>query len=294
MNKYVVYLEWPIQCFRVDAEALAALRGLVPPDSRVVRARDDAEFLRELPDATHAIVWHFRPEWFALAQQLRVLATPSAGRELLPLEGPEGVKIHFGGFHGAAIAESVLGYMLAWCRGVLRRPGKKVWERSELGDKCYRLQGTKAVILGYGKIGKAVGNLLGKLEVRVFGIGRSNFETLRTEVSDADWLVCVLPSDTGTDRLVDADVIAALPERCVIVNVGRGNCMDEAALKEALQSGKVAGAILDVIGREPPQAGDTLVGGDVPNLTIMSHTSAFYPEYVKDCFRELAAEELLK
>ena len=212
----------------------------------------------------------------------------------MPLEGPEGVKIHFGGFHGAAIAESVLGYMLAWCRGVLRRPGKKVWERSELGDKCYRLQGTKAVILGYGKIGKAVGNLLGKLGVRVFGIGRSNFETLRTEVSDADWLVCVLPSDTGTDRLVDADVIAALPERCVIVNVGRGNCMDEAALKEALQSGKVAGAILDVIGREPPQAGDTLVGGDVPNLTIMSHTSAFYPEYVKDCFRELAAEELLK
>ena len=293
MNKYVVYLEWPIQCFRVNAEALAALRGLVPPDSQVVRARDDAEFLHELKDATHAIVWHFRPEWFAFAERLRVLATPSAGRELLPLAGPEGVKIHFGGFHGAAIAESVLGYMLAWCRGVLRRPGKKVWERSELGDKCYRLHGTKAVILGYGKIGKAIGTLLEKLGVRIVGIGRGNFETLRTEVRDADWLVCVLPSDTGTDRLVDAGVIAALPERCVIVNVGRGNCMDEDALKAALKSGKVAGAILDVIGREPPEAGDTLVGGDVPHLTIMSHTSAFYPEYVKDCFRELAAEGLL-
>lgn len=293
MNKYVVYLEWPVQCFRVDAEALAALRGLAPAGSQVVRARDDAEFLRELEDATHAIVWHFKPEWFRMAKRLRVLATPSAGRELVPLSGPEGVKIHFGGFHGAAISESVLGYMLAWCRGVLRRPGRKVWERTELGDKCYRLGGTKATILGYGKIGKSIGALLEKLGVRVAGIGRKNFHTLKDDVRDSDWLVCVLPSDTGTDNLVNGSVIAALPERCVVINVGRGNSIDEMALKTALQSGKIAGAILDVIGREPPEAGDTLVGGDIPNLTIMSHSSAFYPEYVKDCFRELDREGLL-
>ena len=163
MNKYVVYLEWPEQCFRVDAAALAHLRTLVPAKSRIVRVRTDEEFLKELPTATHAIVWHFKEEWFAAAKRLRLLATPSAGRELLPSTfspQPSRPIIHFGGFHGPAIAESVLGYMLSWCRGILRRPGKKIWERVELGDKCYTLAGTKATILGYGKIGRAIGEKL--------------------------------------------------------------------------------------------------------------------------------------
>lgn len=294
MNKYVVYLEWPIECFRVNAEALAVLEGLVPAGSRVVRVRNDEEFLKELPDATHAIVWHFHPEWFAAAKELRVLATPSAGRELVPIEGPEGVTVSFGGFHGKAMSETVLAYMLAWCRGILRRPGRKFWERSELGDKCYRISGTKAVILGYGKIGKAIGSLIARFGARVVGIGRSNIGTLKEEVKDADWLICVLPSDTGTDGLVSREVIEALPERAVVINVGRGNSVDEAALKAALQQGRIAGAILDVIGREPPQAGDTLTTGDIPNLTVMSHSAAFYPQYVEDCFRELAEKGLLK
>lgn len=294
MNKYVVYLEWPIECFRANAEALAVLEGLAEPGSQVVRVRTDEEFLRELPDATHAIVWHFHEEWFEKAPKLRVLATPSAGRELVPLKGPEGVTISFGGFHGKVMSETVLAYMLAWCRGILRRPGKKLWERSELGDKCYRLEGTKAVILGYGKIGKSAGELIAKLGVRVAGIGRSNIGTLKEEVKDADWLIAVLPSDTGTDGLVSREVIGALPKRAVFINVGRGNSVDEAALKAALQDGRIAGAILDVVAREPPQAPDTLAAADIPNLTVMSHSAAFYPGYVADCFRELEARGLLK
>ncbi len=299
MNKYVVYLEWPEQCFRVDAAALAHLRTLVPKGSRIVRAKNDEEFLKELPTATHAIVWHFKEEWFAAAKRLKLLATPSAGRELIPWESgignrESGMGIHFGGFHGPAIAESVLGYMLAWCRGILRRPGKKIWERVELGDKCYTLAGTKATILGYGKIGKAIGEKLSGLGVEVKGVSRKNFGELGAAAKASDWLVCVLPSDTGTDNIVDARLIAKLPRRCVVINVGRGNAIDEAALKAALCEGRIAGAILDVVKREPPKKGDTLFSGKIPNLTIMSHSAAFYPDYVKDCFNELAREGLLK
>ena len=293
MNKYAVYLEWPEQCFRVNAEALGYLETLVPAGSEIVRVKDDTEFLRELVDATHAIVWHFDPKWFELAPRLKLLATPSAGRELLPKTGPKGVTIHFGGFHGAAISESVLGYMLAWCRGVLRRPGKKLWERTELGDKCYTLGGTRAVILGYGRIGKAIGEKLALLGVETVGITRGNIDSLAAEAARADWLIAALPSDTGTDNLVDEKTIASLPKRAVFINVGRGNSVDEAALRRALEEGRLAGAILDVLKREPPQPGDTLADPRIPNLTVMSHSAAFYPGYVRDCFKELAQAGLL-
>ena len=150
---YVVWLEWPEKCFRAGEEDIRFLRSLVPEGSRVVRARSEEAFLRALPKATHAIVWHFREEWFARAPRLRVLATPSAGREFLPKEGPKGVKVHFGAFHGPIISETVLGFMLAWSRGFFRKG--PLWRRAELSERCGDLEGTTAVIAGFGRIGRA-------------------------------------------------------------------------------------------------------------------------------------------
>ena len=157
---YLIWLEWPERCFRVDAEALRVLRGLVPRGSRIVRARCERSFLGELPRATHVVTWLFRKEWFALAPRLELLATPAAGRELLPETGPAGVKVHFGGFHGRIMAESAVGFMMAWARGFFHPAlGKARWPRKELADSCYTLAGTKAVIAGYGKVGKAIGGM---------------------------------------------------------------------------------------------------------------------------------------
>lgn len=294
MNVYLVYLEWPEKCFRISPEALAVLRGLVPKGSRIVRARTEKAFLRALPSATHVITWPFKEEWFKLAPKLKVLATPSAGRELMPLEGPKGVRIHFGGFHGPAMAESVLALMLAWCRGVVAGERLGHWPKVALSERCYRLAGTRAVILGYGKIGHAIGDRLAAFDVEIVGIRRHNISSLRAEAKKADWLICVLPSDTGTTDIVDAKLIAALPRRCVVVNVGRGNAIDEAALASALKRGRIAAALLDVWKKEPLSEDSPLGKGDVPNLVRMPHAAAFYPEYVADAFRELAAEGLLK
>ena len=151
-NVYVVWLEWPEKCFRAGEEDIRFLRSLVPEGSRVVRARSEAAFLRALPKATHAIVWHFREEWFARAPGLRVLATPSAGREFLPKEGPKGVKVHFGAFHGPIISETVLGFMLAWSRGFFRKG--PLWRRAELSERCGDLEGTTAESrdMGFSKV----------------------------------------------------------------------------------------------------------------------------------------------
>ena len=296
---YLIWLEWPERCFRVDAEALRVLRGLVPRGSRIVRARCERSFLGELPRATHVVTWHFRKDWFALAPRLELLATPAAGRELLPETGPDGVKIHFGGFHGRIMAESAVGFMMAWAHGFFNPVLEKArWPRKELADACYTLAGTRAVIAGYGKVGKAIGEMLERLGVEVRGFGRGERSRLLSTARSADWFVMALPSTTGTDDFLDASLLARLPRRCVVVNVGRGNSVDEKALCAALRSGRIAGAYLDVRKREPsgrvPDFGGTAEElSRLANCILMPHSSAFAPQYLSLCFRELADEGLI-
>ena len=297
-NLYLVWLEWPERCFRVDAGALRVLRTLVPAGARIVRARSEAAFLKALPRATHAIVWNFRSEWFALAPRLKVLATPAAGRELVPEEGPAGVRIHFGHFHGAVIAETVAAFVLAWARGFFAlaehaRSGASdaAWPRTWLSDKCRTVSGTKAVVIGYGNIGRAIGATLERLGVSVTGVSRHR-PARPGELKAADWVVLALPSTTGTDGFVDAAFLRRLSRKAVLVNIGRGNAVDEEALATALKSGRLAGAYLDVR-KDEPSGTVPLFGTNVrelanlPNCILSPHSSAFDPNYVASCFKEL-------
>lgn len=311
----LVWLEWPERCFRVDGRALGVLREGARGGAKVVRVRSERAFLKALPGASVAIVWNFRREWYALARRLRLLATPGAGRELVAHgDTPPGVRVHFGGFHGQIMAESVAGFVLAWAHGFFRselkaagaRPWRESWPRVALGDKCSLLAGTKAVVAGYGRVGRAIGAKLEALGVSVEGFGRRNIGGLAAAAKTADWFVMALPSDTGTDNFLDAKLIARLPRRCVVVNVGRGNAVDEEALLKALGSGRIAGAYLDVFKGEPgplsaaagaPAPAGGILGhapGELPeNLVMMPHASAFCDEYLRLCFKELIDEGLV-
>ena len=101
--------------------------------------------------------------------------------------------------------------------------------------------------------------------------------------------------------MIDAAFLNKLPRKCVLVNVGRGNSVDEKALIAALKAGRLAGAYLDVIKNEPSGtvplfSGSTIdVAADDPaealglkgKLVLMPHSSAFSPMYLKECFKEL-------
>ncbi len=297
-NVYLVWLEWPEKCFRADARALSYLEELVPAGSKVVRARTRAGFMRALKSATHVITWYFEEAWFSEAPRLKVLATPSAGRELLPETGPAGVKIHFGGFHGEIMAETVAAYLLAWCRGIFASrvypEGCAVTPRTWLSDKCRSLAGTKAVIAGYGRIGRAIAAKLEKLGCRVQGFGRKNSSRIPKAAADADWFIMALPATKETDGFLGARLISRLPRRCVVVNVGRGNSIDEKALVAALEKRRIAGACLDVVRSEPLASLSRMNDSPIPdNLILMPHSAAFSPDYVKTCFKELRDEGLL-
>ena len=320
----LVYLNWPERCFRASPDDLAFLKGLLPRGAKVAAVRSDRAFLRALPSATHVITWHFRQEWYAKAGRLQVLATPSAGRELVARDAPPGVRVHFGGFHGAIMSEAVAAFVLAWAHGFFAvreyagyggttSPAIPDWPRAELGGSCFTVAGTRAAIVGYGRVGRAIGEKLTALGVKVTGYRRANIADLDAELPNLDWLVLALPSDTGTDGFLSAARLRKLPRRAVVVNVGRGNAIDDAALLAALRSRRIAGAYLDVFKGEPgplakiiPPAGPvpnqpagsvptvpplSLLGTDpncLPNNLIrMPHSSAFANDYLRRCFQEL-------
>ena len=315
MNRYLVWLEWPEKCFRANDGDLKLFRSLVPKGSRVVRVKSEQAFLKALPSATHAIVWHFKKEWFARATKLKVLATPAAGRELVAWrDAPKGVKVHFGSFHGPIISETVLGFLLAWTRGFFWKG--PMWPRKELAEHCGDLEGTTAVIAGFGRIGRAIAARLESFGVECVGItrhgiftladfrrGRSTAEKIPSPLlRRADWFILALPSDTGTDDFLNARLIRRLPKKCVVVNIGRGNAVDETALLAAIKEGRLAGAYLDVFKHEPtalnpkigPRGKGLAAARSVPwNLVRMPHACAFSSRYMKECFKELKSEGLL-
>ena len=310
-NTYLVWLEWPEKCFRVDAEALRYLQRVVGAKGRVVRVKSERAFLRALPQATHALVWNFREEWFAKAPRLKVLATPAAGQEFVPTKGPKGVKIHFGSFHGEIMSETVAAFMLAWRRGFFRLREKAVandpWPRNWLSDKCSTVGGTEAVIFGFGNVGRAIGDLLDRIGVLVTGVTRHFVYQILSDdrrpqqvgmsISDemlrrADWVILALPSTTGTDNFFDAKLIRKLPRKCVIINVGRGNAVDEKALYRALKTKRLAGAYLDVRKHEPSATvlespGFVSELAKLPNCVTTPHSAAFGRDYLWRCLMEL-------
>ncbi|MBP5792003.1 MAG: hypothetical protein J6W80_07095 [Kiritimatiellae bacterium] len=303
-RRYLVWLEWPEICFKASAKDIECLRDLVSGKGEVVWARSEKEFIEALPEATHAVAWHFRKEWFPTAGKLEVLATPAAGREFIAWrDAPAGVKVHFGKFHGRIIGESVLAFCQAWVRGFfrverMRLEGESIWPRGKISGSCGSVAGTKAVIAGRGNVGKGIADLLEANGVEVFLAGRDNAGEMEKRMPDTDWFVLALPGDSGTDNFLDARRIALLPDRATVVNVGRGNAIDEDALAKALDEGSIAGAYLDVFKGEPTQlAGDGAAASkglwENPKVVAMPHSSAFSPDYLKMTFMELDREGLL-
>jgi phosphoglycerate dehydrogenase-like enzyme len=291
---HLLWLDWPYGAFRLNAESFKLYKSLVP-GGEVKSVKSEKAFLEELPKATVAVTWQFKKEWFDRAGKLRILATPAAGRELMPSDGemPEGVQKIHGSFHGQLMSETIVACIFAHARGLFAakefQDKNVLWPRSEMSPFCNRVAGTRAVILGYGKIGKATGEKLSALGVDVAGVTRKNIGDLPKLLPSADWLVMALPADTGTDDIVNAKMLAKLPRRAVVVNVGRGNSIDEKALAHALSKRKIAAAFLDVF-KEEPLTEKSPLAGDIPGLYRLPHVSAFAPEYIPLFFEEMAVK----
>lgn len=294
----LVYLPNTVSVFTPSASQLRELARELS-SYRVVSVESEAEFLARLPEAEVAVVWQFSAHWYARATRLRHVCTPAAGRELVALDTSARVRVHFGTFHGAIMAESLLGMMLFMKRRfgtALEAQRARRWDRTSYVDSR-PLAGEVALIVGFGRIGKLCARLLRGLGVTVHGLRRSpqpdpdaervfGADRLLEALPLADHVVCILPSDTGTDDLLGGMAFERMKPSAFVYNLGRGNAIDAGALSDALRAGKIAGAFLDVLPEEPLPAESPL--WDVPNLYFTPHVSAVRSDYLDCYFRELA------
>ena len=186
------------------------------------------------------------------------------------------------GVFGARMSEYVFGYMLAHERLIFekyasQREGR--WDPVHPGT----LRGKQVGLLGVGTIGAALARTAKHFGMRVKGYTRASEESPDVDAyfhgddrlafaKDLDYLVAIVPNTSATQHLVDAALLAALPPRAVFINPGRGSVVDEAALAEALATGKLAAAVLDVFVQEPLPPGHAF--WRTPNTFITSHPAA--------------------
>jgi phosphoglycerate dehydrogenase-like enzyme len=218
------------------------------------------------------------------------------------------------GIYSGPLAEFVLMAMLQHAKELdhLRADkAGKVWRQGAVGT----LENKTLSVVGMGSIGRAISGRARPFGMRVVGVKRTVREDdeawdyadelyptteLRTALGEADYVAVTLPGTLETRRLLDAEAIAAIRQGAYFVNVGRGSVVDEVALVDALQSGHLSGAALDVFEVEPLPEESPL--WELDNVIVSAHTTDVVPALINaaqtDLFcenlrRYLAGEELL-
>ena len=192
------------------------------------------------------------------------------------------------------VSESVLASMLALGRqlpALMRAQANGHWDR-ELPEHTQVWAGKTAGLLGVGQIAEALAPKLKALGMRVVGLsGRTNvagFDLIRPQrelavaVADFDVLIVLVPLRAETRQVIGAAVLAAMKSSAFLINVSRGALVDEAALINALATGKIAGAALDVFAIEPLPADSAL--WSLPNVIVTPHAAAAHTRYIDDIF----------
>jgi phosphoglycerate dehydrogenase-like enzyme len=155
----------------------------------------------------------------------------------------------------------------------------KRWERY-CGEE---LTGKTLAVVGLGRVGQEVARHGKKMDMRVVGMRRSMTPVdgvdrmfdrgqLRDVLGETDFLVLVAPHTPETEGMIGAEEIAAMKPGAVLINIGRGQLVDEPAMIRALEEGHLAGAALDVFSTEPPPADSPL--WDMPNVIISPHSAS--------------------
>lgn len=206
----------------------------------------------------------------------------------VPSLRPEVVITNMRGIHGAPVSEAALMAMLALARNFprsVRSQDRHAWERwpSRL------LAGKTVGILGVGAIAEALAPRCKAMGMSVIGITSTEREVggfdcmysrdeLLRAVRECDFLVLLIPYSPNTQGIVSAQVLEAMKPTSFLINLARGGIVDEEALIEALQKGRIAGAALDVFHKEPLPKDHPL--WDMKNVIITPHLGGFHDEYV--------------
>jgi phosphoglycerate dehydrogenase-like enzyme len=201
------------------------------------------------------------------------------------------------GIHAPQMAEMAILLMLSLNRNfpqIIRNQDKGIWERWP----AKLLYQKKVGILGIGAIGEEIARKCKAFGMTVFGIDivqrkvdavdySYGPEDLLKVVQEVDYLIIVVPSTPQTRKMVGTKVLSSMKPTAFLINIGRGEIIDENALIHSLESGKIAGAALDVFSQEPLPKDHAL--WRTKNVIITPHiggTSTIYVDQVLSIFEE--------
>lgn len=273
----------------IRAEHVDALRARFP-DVTFLHASSHDELAGALEQADVAFSSMVREAAFPRARKLRWIHSSAAGvgATLFPaLVSSDIVLTNSRGVQAGSIAEHVLALMLAWRRGLhtaMRRQLDRRWAADELSNIASGpLSGTRVLVVGAGSIGRGVQQLCSALGMPVTAMRRTSRDgmpgvhQLPAALPDHDVVVITAPHTPETDRLFDAPMLARMRQGSLLVNVGRGRIVDEAALIQGLQQGRPGAAALDVFEKEPLAPDSPLWAMD--NVIITPHVAGFNAQY---------------
>ena len=281
---------------RVRVVVMGADEAEPPPGIGALEGRVDLRFAatrealaNSIADADAIFAWRANrdllPHVWGEARRLRWIHSASAGVDglLFPDLVESGVVLtNARGVFDEAMAEYVIGLLIMFAKGlvgVVDRQRRRDWVHGE----TERVRGQHLLVVGVGSIGRAIGRAALAMGMQVRGVGRTSrpgddvfgvvlgAEELVDALGWADAVVDVLPGSPSTRHIFGAATFAAMRPSARFVNVGRGSTVDEVALVDALRSGGIAGAALDVFEQEPLPPESAL--WDLPGVIVSPHMS---------------------
>jgi phosphoglycerate dehydrogenase-like enzyme len=264
------------------------------------------------------VLWHVLAPasagLIAAAPRLRLIQKIGVGVNTIDLEAARarGIPVcNLPGSNARAVAELTLALMLAALRRLplfhaAMQDGFGFAVDPVLQDGLGELGGRTVGLVGYGAVPRALAPVLTALGCRLLYTARTvrgdaagEFRPLHALLAEADILSLHLPLTPQTERLIDAAALARMKPGAVLVNTARGGLVDQPALVEALRSGRLAAAGLDVFAEEPPRPDDPLLR--LPNVVLTPHigwltTATFDRSFalaLENCRRLAAGDDLM-
>jgi D-2-hydroxyacid dehydrogenase (NADP+) len=244
----------------------------------VRHAKDAAPLIADI-DVIIALGHHIPPALIAAARQLKWIQALTTGTDTLTVPGvlpPHVLLTSTRGIHGPQMSELAFLNMIALARNFRKMQRNQAEAKWEPWDQPI-LEGKTIVIVGLGLLAEHLAERCKLFGMHVVGIsgGRRkapHFDEvhprskLTEQAARADFLMLLVPYSPQTHHLINRDVMAAMKPSAFLINLARGGVLDEAALIEHLQAGKIAGAGLDIFSTMPLPADNPL--WRMPNVII--------------------------
>jgi glycerate dehydrogenase len=288
-----------------DLDTSKLIRAL--PELRFYGSTDEVDVPGRIADAGFVLVNKISLPHTRLraARHLKLIAVAGTGTDNVDLVAARELGIavcNVPGYCCASVAQHVWALVLGLTQhlaGYVRLVKEGSWVEREadavLALPIRELAGRRFGVVGWGQLGRSAGHVAGAFGMQVVIANRAGAprQTGRVDLDEllatCDVVSLHCPLTPLTQGLIGARELALMKPDALLINTARGGLVDGAALARALKDGRLGGAGIDVLAREPPRHGDPLLDPSVPNLLVTPHVAWAAREARQRCLDEMAA-----